>query len=145
MENNVVAITIALEVASKQSLFILVAADGTVNRLGTGAVNNQEPGLYIGITKEPLFEKLRDEIKPEWLKHLGAYDVPNNVGQICQLTVLIKHSNGEESGLRFRYGSESQGPPGGIGQFVISAIALTEPWYTLQKSMVTKMSSRRKP
>lgn len=145
MKDTVEAIMIALDVASNQSLFVLLAADGAINRLGTGSVNNRERDMFIGITKAPLFEKLRHKISPEWFDHLGGYDVPEKKGLTCELTIMMKHSEGQESALRFRYGSESQGPPEDVCQFVMDAVSITEPWYKAQKETVAKAKAKKKP
>jgi hypothetical protein len=115
------------------SLFVLLAADGTVNRLGTGTVDNTERDLHIGLTQEPLFEQLRDMVQPAWMSFQGDYDVQEKAGLPCALTILFACDAGQEAGWRFRYGSESDGPPGEICEFVAEAVRLTEPWYQKQK------------
>lgn len=129
------AIMVKLDVADRQALFIVLAHDGLVNRLGTGAVNNTENDLFIGRTNDPLFAQLRAQVRPEWMEHFGSYDVPSKAGSTCTLSVLFKAAGGDEGGLRFVYGSESQGPPGDICQFVTEAVRLTDPWYEKQKQM----------
>jgi hypothetical protein len=138
MKDTVEAIMITLEIDSKQSLFVLIAADGTINRKGTGTVRNRERDMFIGISQEPIFDKLRDKILPEWFENLGGYDVPDKKGLPCELWIWMKHSDGNESALGFRYGSESQGPPSDVCEFVTEAVSLTESWYENQKKMVGK-------
>jgi hypothetical protein len=138
------SIMVALEVADQPALFVLLADDGLVNRLGTGAVNNTEIDLYIGRTNDPLFAQLREKVRPEWMNHFGSYDIPSKVGSTCSLSVLFKAAEGEEGGVRFRYGSQSDGPPEDIRQFVLEAICLTDPWYEKQKQMAAA-SKKKKP
>ena len=126
-------IWVDLYVDGRQSLCVLLAEDGSVNRLGTGTVNNAEQTFCIGLTDEPLFAQLRDKVNPEWIALQGAYDVPEKRGSICELTIVFKHADGQENSFRFRYGSESQGPPSDICQFVIDAVRLTNPWYKQQQ------------
>src|SRR5262245_23162358 len=90
------AIMVKLDIADHQALFIVFAKDGLVNRLGTGAVNNTENGLFIGRTNEPLFAQLRAQVRPEWMEHFGTYDVPSQVGSTCKLSVLFQAEEGEE-------------------------------------------------
>jgi hypothetical protein len=52
------AIMVKLDVAGRQALFIVLANDGLVNRLGTGAVTNTENDLFIGRTNDPVFAQL---------------------------------------------------------------------------------------
>jgi len=145
MKENIDAIAVSLEVDSKHALGIVLAADGLINRLGTGSVNNTENDLYIGITKNNLFDNLLSKIDSRWFEHQGSYDVPDKKGKICELTIIFLHEDSKESIWKFRYGSESQGPPDDIRQFVVEAIKLTEPWYIEQKKMVGKSSESNKP
>jgi hypothetical protein len=78
------------------------------------------------------------------MDHFGSYDVPSKAGSTCTLSVLFKAAEGEEGGVRFVYGSESQGPPGDICQFVAEVVRLTNPWYEKQKQMVAA-GKRAKP
>ena len=126
-------IMVDLDVDGRQSLVVLLAEDGTVNRLGTGAVSNTERTFFIGRTNEALFAQLREQVEPEWIAHQGAYDVPDKKGSTCTLTIMFKHADGQENSFRFRYGSKSQGPPSDICQFVAEAVRLTDPWYEQQK------------
>ena len=132
-KESIKGIFVELEIDGKPSLVILLADDGLVNRLGSGTVDNTERDLFIGRANEPLFAQLRDKVQPEWLSHPGAYDVPEKVGRTCELRIILKASASPEFGLRFRYGSESQGPPGDICQFVAEAVRLTDSWYEEQK------------
>ena len=75
-KESIKVIFVELEIDGKPSLAVLLADDGLVNRLGTGAVDNTERDLFVGRADEPLFAQLRDKVQPEWLSHPGAYDVP---------------------------------------------------------------------
>jgi hypothetical protein len=39
---------VTLHVADEQALVIMLAADGAINRMGTGSVSNTERDLFIG-------------------------------------------------------------------------------------------------
>lgn len=140
--DSINAIMVKLDVAERQLLFIVLAADGLVNRVGTGAMNNSENDLFIGRTTDPLFATLREQVRPEWLEHFGAYDIPGKVGSTCTLSLLFKTSEGQEGGIQFVYGSESQGPPSDICEFVTEAVRLTDPWYATQKQMAAPKKSK---
>ena len=145
MFDSIDLIVIELRVASKPALFVLVAADGTVHRLGTGTVNNTERDLFIGRSADRVLDQLRAGIRPEWLDHQGSYDAPDKKGLPCELVVLMRHSDASESGLRFLYGSKSQGPPREICDFVERAVSITEPWYQEQKRRAARSKVGRKP
>src|SRR5207244_13397987 len=59
--SDIVAINITLQVNGESALFILLAEDGTLNRLGTGSAQNQEHDMFIGVTGEPIFSYLLSE------------------------------------------------------------------------------------
>jgi hypothetical protein len=144
--SDITAVHIALEAGDKQALFVLLATDGSINRLGTGSVANTDSDLFIGITKEALFAQLMAHLDDEMLKYMGGYDIHDQRGIPCKLSIGLSFANGEDSGFGFRYGSESQGPPDQIVQFVTAAVQLTNPWFQQQKRMVSKSKgSTKKP
>jgi hypothetical protein len=133
----VTGIFITLKVEDEQALFVLLSSDGTVNRAGTGSDENVENDLFIGRTSPEMFEALKSRIRPEALQWEGGYAAPDPAGQTCELTVGFMHNDDSESGCRFRYGSESQGPPEELCDLVMAAIEITNPWYEEQKRMVS--------
>ncbi len=132
-KESIKAIFVDLEVNGQMSLFVLLADDRSVNRIGRGTADNTERDLYIGYAEEPLFEQLRDKVQPDWLSLQGEYDIPEKEGLPCTLTIRFVCGAGQEAGWRFRYGSESDGPPDDICEFVAEAVRLTDPWYEHQK------------
>ena len=134
---------VTLLVGGEQVLFVMLASDGSMNRLGTGALNNTERDMFIGRTTPEAFQRLRDNISNELLAWCGqSLSAPEKVGKVCELTVGFKKSNGEELVSVWRYGSESQGPPPVIGNFVVASVQATEPWYEKQKAMTCKAGQR---
>jgi hypothetical protein len=128
--DDISLIWLRISVEERAALFILLGSDGTVKRLGTGTVENSENDFYIGKTAEPLFQKLHSQIDPGWLPQMGSiYSMPKQKGMACELIVGFVLQDGRGSSLKFKYGSESQGPPDDIVQFVIKAAKLTDPWY----------------
>jgi len=47
-KESIKVIFVELEIDGKPSLAVLLADDGLVNRLGTGAVDNTERDLFVG-------------------------------------------------------------------------------------------------
>ena len=135
---DIKAVYISLEIVGESALFILLAADGSINRMGTGAHGNTEKDLFIGMTEDPLFDQLMEKLSDEMLGHMGGYDVPEKDGSLCELKIGLSFASEEEDGFAFRYGSESQGPPHEIVELVLAAIELTEPWFEEQKQMANK-------
>jgi len=143
-KESIKVIFVRLEVDGETCLGVLLADDGTVNRLGTGTVDNTDRVLFIGRSEEPLFARLREEIQPEWLSHPGEYDAPEKVGRTCTLRIILKADAGPEFGLCFRYGSESHGPPADICHFVTATVRLTDSWHESQQ-LLAAGSKKSKP
>jgi hypothetical protein len=134
--SDIQGVHVTLTIAKEKALFILLTKDGTVNRLGTGAVDNSEKSLFIGKTDGQMFEALRPHITEEMLKFTGGYDIPDQRGESCRLSIGLVFADGSEDGFGFSYGSESEGPPREISNLVVKAAELTGPWYEAQKQMV---------
>lgn len=130
-------IMVTLLVGGEQSLFVMLGADGSISRLGTGAVDNTDRHMYVGRTDPGLFRALREQITPELLAWCGQSRAdPGARGAACELTVGFQRAGGEELLTGWRYGSESMGPPPEVGQFVVAAVGATDPWYAEQQARV---------
>jgi hypothetical protein len=139
---DVSGIMITLEIHDKRSLFILLAADGSINRLGTGTLNNTENGLFIGTTSPAMFEAVRLCVNDDMLQFLGReFEVKNPVGAPCKLKIIFRFKDDSSNGFVFRYGSESEGPPHEIADLVRTAVRETDPWYEQFK----KAPAQKKP
>jgi hypothetical protein len=131
--DELAAILLTLKIGQEQALFVMLSSDGAINRLGTGAVDNNERTMCIGKTDTSLFERLRSMVTPELLQFGGQMlSDPNPKGQPCKLMVGFKKKDGKELMIGFGYGSESQGPPPAVCKFVLAAVDATEPWYKEQ-------------
>lgn len=129
-------IMVTLLVSGERSLFIMLGVDGSINRVGTGAVDNAERDFFIGRTDPAVFLGLHKQITPELLAWCGQSRAdPEPQGAVCELTVGFKRANGEEVMTDWRYGSESQGPPREVGQFVVAAVSATDPWFYHQQAI----------
>ncbi len=142
--SDIAAVMITLKAGDNRALFILLAADGSINRQGTGAVNNQEHDLFIGVTKEPLFDQLMTYLDDEMLRFMGGRDLPDQKGVPCMLSIGFSFRSADDNGFGFRYGSESIGPPHEIVQFVTAAVQLTNPWFNEFKQAARKSESGKK-
>ncbi len=142
MKEKIGAVAISLKIADTQALFILISAEGTVNRSGTGTINNSEHDLLIGVSQDRLFQQFMDGVDEDIFQYTGSYTYPDPKGQLCTLTLSFQVSPGADGrdsiGFMFVYGSESEGPNRRINQMVREAVRLTEPWYEQQKQMVKK-------
>jgi len=127
---DVSGFSVALEVNGKNALFILLAADGSINRMGTGTLDNAEQELFIGITDNAVFETVRSLLTAEMWQYLGrTFQSPNPRGAPCKLTILVQCKDGTSNGCAFCYGADSQGPPKFVADFAIGAVRETDVWY----------------
>lgn len=129
MKEKTDKILIDLEIGDEQALFIIIAKDGTINRKGNGNLKNIDHDMYMGSTNESFyFARIIEKITNEFITYVGkSFDIPEKKGNICKLKILL---GGEEinTGLEFKYGDLSEGPPKEIVEFVISAVQLTDFW-----------------
>jgi hypothetical protein len=128
--SKVVAFSIDLDVAGKAALFILLGEDGSINRMGRGTAETADGELFIGKTDPAIFQSVRSHLTKGMLRSLGqGYEMPTPRGETCKLTITFKFKDGSSNGMGFLYGSESDGPPQDVAEFVTSAVAQTDPWY----------------
>jgi len=133
--SEIVGIQILLTSNAEQTLFILVGADGSINRLGTGTLHNSDKELFVGKADISLFHAIRAGLSDEMLQFTGGYSLPDQRGIPCVLTVALRFQDQTSDGFEFRYGTESNGPPGELAEFVRAAVRLTDPWFEEFKRM----------
>jgi hypothetical protein len=128
--SEVVAFTINLDVEEKPALFILLGEDGSINRMGKGTAEAAERELFIGKTDPAIFLSVCSHLTKGMLQSLGqGYQMQAPRGASCKLTITVKFKDGSSNGMAFLYGSESNGPPRDVAEFVTTAVAQTDPWY----------------
>ena len=137
-KEDVTGVAITHKVEEDLSLLVLLAADGSINRLGTGTVNNTEKEMFIGVTDPMLFETIRPYINSDVTRWIGGRADQSPKGKICELTIWLFLPNKPEHVIYFKYGSESIGPPPEISRLVLAAIETTNPWYEQFKAGVAK-------
>src|SRR5262249_52323323 len=87
-EIDIHGIMVTLLIGNEQALFIMLGSDGSINRVGTGSVDDTERDMFIGQTGPDLFHQLRARITPELLGWCGQQlSDPRPQGQVCELTV----------------------------------------------------------
>ncbi|HUU01027.1 MAG TPA: hypothetical protein VM425_06270 [Myxococcota bacterium] len=141
IKEEIDAVVINQEVDGQPSLFLLLANDGTVNRIGTGAANNKEKALFIGQTPDELFLRFMDQVDEAIFQNAGVYKHADPKGVLCKLELAFRRPGGP-LGFEFHFGTESEGPPEEISALVRQAIELTEPWYEAQKQQAADEASR---
>lgn len=134
---DIKAVYIRLDAGRENTILsIMLAADGSINRMGNGRLSDidAEQPLYIGAGQQELFRTFTARMPDDLLEYAGRYELPNPQGLDCQLTLLFAGQG--DSGVRFEfiYGSESQGPPVEIQELLIAAIEITDGWLKTQKA-----------
>ena len=132
--SDISGVGIHFKVDDNLSLFGLLAADGSINRLGTGALNNTEKTMFIGIADPELFQGLRARITPDLLKWIGERADQSLRGKVCELQIYFLLEDKTEQRIFLKYGSDSLRPPPEVSQFVSAFVEVTSPWYEAQKS-----------
>jgi len=138
--DGIVGIMITLDIDKEQVLFVLLAKDGSINRLGTGSEDNTEKDLFIGVTNTKVFELVRKKCSPVIDEWIGGFVAPEIIGKSCTLVIGFQTSDGKELMSQWNYGSKSQGPPPAVASVVIESVQATEIWFQNQKKM-TKSSN----
>lgn len=135
-------LTITLKCEEKQVLFVLIANDGTVNRLGDGSYECEDKNLYIGISTNNLFEKTKQFVTQEMSECVGELYTCNEIkGKKCEMTIIYTGDN-FETGVRFVYGDLSERPPMIFRDLVKKAVEYTDPWWGEQKRISKKQSTK---
>jgi hypothetical protein len=133
-KQDITGVTIRLNAAGKPVLLIHLGADGSITRMGTGAVENEEGALFMGSTDTGIFQALLADVDDDMLTKAGTFTARHQKGDPCELSVIFSGPS-EGAVYEFQYGSESEGPPQELRDLVIRALELTEPWYEEQKAV----------
>jgi hypothetical protein len=142
-EINLVSISIYVE--GVKSLFILLDKGGTINRSGCGRLRNKDKILFIKREKEHFFQKLMECVPEDWSELQGVYkiDIPDKKGANCELRIIFKDKADKDYGFVVLYGAKSEGPAEDIGEMVVNAVQITDPWFNEQKRMLKNIKKRQ--
>jgi hypothetical protein len=129
-------VTILLEIEERTSLLILLAADGTVNRMGYGTEQVVDAPLCIGLTDGRLFREFEEIVPGMIFDYQGAYDVKEKSGKLARLRMMFADSRSRDArGFDIQYGTDSVGVPTEIAILVERAVNLTDSWYQEQQHL----------
>jgi hypothetical protein len=128
--SDIGALAITLDVNRKPSLFLMLAADGAVNRMGSGTLEDSGGQLFVGKTDPAIFETVRSHVTEAMLELLGkTFQDQNRRGVPCKLTLTFQFKDGTWNGFGFLYRSESEGMRTEVADYVTAAVRQTDPWY----------------
>jgi hypothetical protein len=81
-------IAVGLHVGSEDLLFVLVGADGSINRIGSGTFKNKNRDMFIGMTDPVIFRRVRSHLTDSIMQGLGmGFRRENPLGAPCKLTI----------------------------------------------------------
>jgi hypothetical protein len=123
-------LAIELSVFGRPALLLELASDGGVRRMGSGE-RVADKQAYQGVVDPAIFAALKARLTDDLLARAGRYSDPAAEGTPTELTLTFG-AGAEETGIAFRYGSTSQGPPPPVAALVREAVALTDDWYANQ-------------
>lgn len=141
-ENEVVqkydGVTIDIDISDKNSLAILLAKDGTINRKGSGVIDSLDKDLFMGITNDKIFDSLMNGISNDLLTYCNITS-PNcdTAKQTCKVEIAFGNNN-SVCKIEHCVNGTLNDLPKPIKEFIEKAIIVTDPWYEGQKNLILK-------
>jgi len=136
-------IHISLVVNEEQVLALRVSKNGALNRMGDGSDDPKMRLMFMKRIEEPLFDRLMEVLSVDLLSMVGRYTFPDPKGDLTQLLITLEGDNEAETGFEFVYGSDSEGPPEEIIDFVEYAVELSDPYW--EDFLSRKLQGSKKP
>jgi len=91
---DVHAFLIDLQFNGDHLLFILLSADGSINRIGNGTLKDKNRNMFIGVTDPDIFERVRSHLTEAMLQGLGhSFQCQNIRGAPAQRKPRVCHPN----------------------------------------------------
>ena len=137
LKSYVDAVIVCREIDDATSIFVMLARDGSINRIGSDSPECDEKDMFIGMTKDKLFEEFIDKCPAAFIAAPGEAYAPTGElkGKEVKFSLMFQ-SGDSKSGLMFLYGTESGGIPDDLDQVVALAKDVTESWYQNQRKMI---------
>ncbi|MCD4812779.1 hypothetical protein K8S19_03710 [bacterium] len=128
---------IAITLTSEQSihLFILLCADGSIQRMGSGKLDTVESEMYSDTMEVDVFYRVMSLIPEKMTKQGGVFETPKRSGRLCEMDIVLADRMEKEIiGYRFLYGSKSLGLPKEISKLLEGILLYTDTWYQAKKA-----------
>jgi hypothetical protein len=135
-KNQFTALTLEVDISNKNCLAILLARDGTINRVGSGIVDSTDKDFFMGMTTEKLFDNLMETVSGDLMAYCNqAPPTCDTTRQICKVKFSF---SGITSGIGGEYciNGTVNDLPKPIKEYIANAIKITGPWYQLQKHLL---------
>ncbi len=130
--DQIEATYIEVELEGKNTLFILLAKDGTINRKGD--LKTQGNNFFMGISKEKLFDKVMQAVTSDLTSYCGKVygDSTQNVNKVK----IGFGGNKIDTGFEYYSTEPLDKYPKPIIEFIYKAIQVTDPWFESQRKMI---------
>lgn len=135
---------LSLDVGEKNTLFIVLAKDGTICRRGNGNPDADLP-LLKGHSDLQHYQAFMMTVQEEHFQFSGVFEQAPFVGRPCKLMVVFSGPDGEEAGFKVNYGEDSLGPPREIVEMLINAVKITDPWYEQERTKLSAPPPQARP
>jgi hypothetical protein len=126
-------------------LSMLLSRDGTIARQGSGTLPADKANV-LGTSDGTAFKTLIDLLDERVFPHADVYDHPHKVGVPITFSVAFLDNQEKAAIFEFRFGSETTD----VGEllpffdgFIAQAVALTNDWYTAEKSRISHFDSAK--
>jgi len=124
---DIVALAIRLAAPDRTLFHLLVNREGAIQRQGSARLRDPIAALHVGLTREPIFQHLVDELPAEIFEQPGSYEIPGD-GTRLVLTIELWAETASQH-MVIAYGAAGEGPPGEIVRFVVRAREWSDAWY----------------
>jgi hypothetical protein len=125
---------IKIEHGGDPVLFILLARDGSINRMGDGTPSSAGDTLYIGVVNEPWFDQLMEVVPVELFRYIGRLELEDREGIDSTLSVIFQHKDGRVLPFEVLFGSESGGVPLELQTILRRALELSDAWWNDERT-----------
>jgi hypothetical protein len=137
-KNNFETTTIEVSVSNGDGLAILLAKDGTINRIGSGISDTTDKSFFMGISKETVFDSLMETVSDDLLSY-AQKESPQCDTTKQNLRVKISFSeNDSETEIDYCVNGTADDLPKPIKDYITDAVKITDPWYKAQKNLTDK-------
>lgn len=121
------------------ALSMMVCRDGTLGRRGSGTLPADAASVF-GNSDGTIFSSLIELLDDRVFPHADVYDHPHKIGVPITYSIVFLGQGQDTVVFEFRFGSEAPD----VGEllpyfdgFISQAVALTNNWYTQEKSKLT--------
>jgi len=131
-------VTIEIDISNKNSLAILLAKDGTINRKGSGVIDSLDKDLFMGMTNDKIFDSLMNGISNDLLTYCNTTSANcDTAKQTCKVEIAFGNNN-SVCKIEHCVNGKLNDLPKPIKEFIEKAIIVTDPWYQGQKNLILK-------